>query len=76
MQKLTAKLMKEFPDVKVIRKEVWHDEKNMDMVKKCDSDDACGGIPFFFNTKNKKWLCGEVSYGAIKEWAGVNQQDE
>jgi thiol-disulfide isomerase/thioredoxin len=70
MRKLTDKLMKEFPDVKVVRKEVWHNDTNMKFIKECDSGDLCGGVPFFYNADNKKWLCGEVKYEEIKEWAG------
>lgn len=71
MRKLTDKLMKEYPGTVVTRKEVWHNNKNMDLVKKCDKDDACGGIPFFFNEKTEGWLCGEVTYEQLKEWAQV-----
>lgn len=70
MMKLTDKLMEEFPHRLVNRKEVWHNKKNMEEVEKLD-DGSCGGIPFFYNTDTKKWLCGEVTYTEIKEWAGV-----
>ena len=70
MLKLTDKIMKEFPDVKIIRKEVWHNKDNMGLVKQYDVDDACGGLPFYYNTETKKWLCGEVGYGELKEWVG------
>jgi hypothetical protein len=69
MRKLTDKLMQEFPDVVVERKEVWHDKKNMELIKKLDTDDGCGGVPFFYNDETKAWLCGEVKYSEIKEWA-------
>lgn len=71
MQKLTTKLMKEFPDIHVERKEVWHDSENMEMVEEFDKEGECGGIPFFYNTETKGWLCGEVTYDEIKKWAGV-----
>ena len=29
----------------------------------------CGGVPFFFNKKTGKWLCGEVDYERLKKWA-------
>ena len=32
-------------------------------------DPECDGIPFFYNTKTRKHLCGEVSYKKLKEWA-------
>lgn len=71
MRKLTDKLMQEFPEIVVERKEVWHDKKNMELIKKLDKDDGCGGVPFFYNDKTKASLCGEVKYSEIKEWAGV-----
>lgn len=71
MRKLTDKLMKEYPEIVVERKEVWHDEENMELAEAFDAKGDCGGIPFFYNTDTKKWLCGEVTYQEIKEWAGV-----
>ncbi len=71
MRKLTDKLMKEFPQTKVVRKEVWHSKENMKLIKEYDSGDLCGGVPFFYNDETKGWLCGEVEYKEIKEWAGV-----
>lgn len=71
MRELTDKLMKEYPEVKVERVEVWHNKKNMEFIKECDKNDECGGVPFFYNSDNKKWLCGEVTYEEIKGWAGV-----
>ncbi len=71
MRKFTDKLMQEFPNVQIIRKEVWHNKDNMAFIKECDKDDACGGVPFFFNSDSKAWLCGEVSYDELKTWAGV-----
>jgi thiol-disulfide isomerase/thioredoxin len=71
MRELTTTLMKEFPTVEIVRKEVWHDKRNMAFIKECDKGDDCGGVPFFFNSENKKWLCGEVTYDELKSWAGV-----
>lgn len=71
MRKLTDKLMKEYPHVSIVRKEVWHNKVNMALLKEYDDEDNCGGIPFFFNYKKDTWLCGEVTYDEIKKWAGV-----
>lgn len=71
MRKLTDKLMKEYPHVSIVRKEVWHNKVNMALLKEYDKEDSCGGIPFFFNYKKDTWLCGEVTYDEIKTWAGV-----
>lgn len=70
MRKLTDKLVNEF-DIEIIRKEVWHNKENMKLLKQFDNGDACGGLPFFYNNKNKTWLCGEVGYDELKTWAEV-----
>lgn len=50
--------------------EVWHNEEN---AKKMDEYDRglCGGVPFFYNTETKKFICGEASYEELKKWAGI-----
>ncbi len=55
-------------NVKVKRMEVWHNEENAKVLEKYD-DGSCGGVPYFYNTKTKKSLCGEVSYEELKAWA-------
>ena len=54
--------------VSVERLEVWHNSDNMKKLKSLDNG-KCGGIPFFFNTKTQKWICGSTSYEHLKEWA-------
>lgn len=71
MRKLTNKLMEEYPQVIVERKEVWHNKENMELIKTLDTEDGCGGVPFFYNDETKGWLCGEVEYKEIREWAGI-----
>jgi len=29
----------------------------------------CGGVPFFFNKKSGKWVCGGADYEGLKKWA-------
>jgi len=29
----------------------------------------CGGVPFFFNKKTGKWICGSADYERLKKWA-------
>ena len=71
MMALTTKLMKEYPDLKIERKEIWHNKENMEFIKECDKNDQCGGIPFYYDSDTKLWLCGEVEYDELKKWAGV-----
>jgi thiol-disulfide isomerase/thioredoxin len=54
--------------------EVWHDEKNADLMRSYRSVIApkCGGqlrTPTFFNPETSDVLCGEVPYEKLKEWA-------
>ncbi len=68
MEPLITKLEEE-TGVKVERLETWHDEKNAKLLSEYDKD-FCGGVPFFFNTETKKWICGEADMDELKTWAG------
>ena len=67
MKPLVEKLMKE-EGVIVESFETWHNEENAEKMKEYDKD-LCGGVPFFFNTQNGKFICGEASYEELKDWA-------
>lgn len=67
MDPLVARLEKE-EKITVERLEVWHNENNAKLMKKYDKD-FCGGVPFFYKTKTKKWICGAAEYGELKKWA-------
>jgi thiol-disulfide isomerase/thioredoxin len=54
--------------LKVKKMEVWHNERNAQLLQQIDRD-YCGGVPFFFNIKTGKWICGSASYEQLKEWA-------
>ncbi|MBI5139829.1 MAG: hypothetical protein HZA94_00025 [Candidatus Vogelbacteria bacterium] len=64
---IIARLEKE-EGVKIEKYETWHNEENS---KKFESYDKgrCGGVPFFINTSNDKFICGEASYEELKAWA-------
>lgn len=59
--------------VKIIRLEVWHNSENAKLLKEYDKDaqgnEFCGGIPFFYNEKTGKKLCGNAKYEKLKAWA-------
>lgn len=61
------KLEKEL-GVHITKKEVWHNEENNKELRAVDNG-KCGGVPFFYNKKNKKWICGECDYAELKRWA-------
>lgn len=50
------------------RYEVWHNKENEKILLEYDKG-FCGGVPFLYNTKTKKWICGEASKEEIKNWA-------
>jgi thiol-disulfide isomerase/thioredoxin len=73
MLPLVDKLEKE-TDVEFERHEVWHDEKNADLMRSFRPIIApkCGGqlrVPAFLNTETSDAVCGEMEYDKLKEWA-------
>lgn len=48
--------------------EVWSNDENEKLLEEIDCD-LCGGVPFLYNTQNKKWLCGDVEYEELKTWS-------
>ena len=67
MHPLVDRLEKEL-GVKVKKLEVWHDEINLEFLQSVDQG-KCGGVPFFFNKKTGKWICGAASYEELAAWA-------
>lgn len=60
--------LKEEEGIELTRLEVWHNEKNAELLQEMD-EGFCGGVPFFFNRKTGKWLCGSAPYEQLREWA-------
>ncbi len=54
--------------IRVQHIEIWHNAENSDYFDKIDQG-RCGGVPFFFNVKTNKWICGEAPYDKLKAWA-------
>ena len=67
MESLLERLEEEL-GVTVTRLEVWHNQENANLLKKYDQG-FCGGVPFFYNTRSAKWLCGDPDYEKLKAWA-------
>ena len=66
--------LEEEEGIKLERLEVWHNEKNADLMRSYREIIApkCGGqlrTPTFFNTETSDVLCGEVEYKKLKDWA-------
>lgn len=64
---LVEKLEKE-ENVIVERHEVWNNEANLKKMQEFDNG-KCGGVPFFINTENSKFICGAADYAELKKWA-------
>ena len=54
--------------VKIMKVEVWHNDKNAELMEKYDRG-FCGGVPFFYNENTEEWICGETDYDTLKTWA-------
>ena len=54
--------------VKVTKIEVWHNSTNAKRLEDTDKG-RCGGVPFFYNKKSGKFICGATTYERLKEWA-------
>jgi hypothetical protein len=67
MEPLVGRLEDE-AEVKIEQLEVWHNETNAKTMREFDKG-YCGGVPFFFNKKTGKWICGETNYERLKKWA-------
>ena len=67
MKPLIEKLERE-KKVRLTKLEVWHNAANAKILEKYDQG-VCGGVPFFFNTKTNKAICGSTSYENLKKWA-------
>lgn len=59
--------------VKIVHLEVWHNSNNANLMQKYDKDEHgnefCGGVPFFYNEKTEKKICGNTSLEKLKAWA-------
>ncbi len=67
MHTLVEQLKKE-DSIEVEQLEVWHNEDNMKKLEEYDKD-YCGGVPFFYNTKTGKYICGEGTLEELREWS-------
>ena len=54
--------------VNIAKIEIWHNEANAQLMREYDKG-YCGGVPFFFNKKTGKWICGGADYERLKKWA-------
>ncbi|MBS3149884.1 hypothetical protein J4455_04310 [Candidatus Woesearchaeota archaeon] len=67
MDPLIKKLEQE-EGIKITRIEVWHNAENAQLLSRLDKI-GCGGVPFCFNKKTGKALCGSTDWETFKKWA-------
>jgi thiol-disulfide isomerase/thioredoxin len=67
MEPLVQRLMAE-EGVEIHKLEIWHNQENANLFMEIDQGN-CGGVPFFYNRKTGKWVCGKTSYEKFKKWA-------
>jgi len=61
--------------VKFKKIEVWHSHANAHLMMYYAKGE-CKAVPFFYNKKSGKGLCGPQTYETLKEWAlGAEQRD-
>lgn len=53
--------------------ECWHDEANAKKLEELDKG-LCGAVPFFYNTKTTKFICGSTDYETFKAWAKGDEE--
>ena len=53
---------------KIQKVEVWHNSENQKKFMAADKG-RCGGVPFFWNSKTDKFICGATTKDKLKAWA-------
>ncbi len=54
--------------VSIEKIEVWNNEANAKRLEAID-DGLCGGVPFFYNTETKAFICGASEEATVIAWA-------
>eukprot|EP00927_Polykrikos_kofoidii_P040511 TRINITY_DN34614_c0_g1_i1.p1 TRINITY_DN34614_c0_g1~~TRINITY_DN34614_c0_g1_i1.p1 ORF type:complete len:215 (-),score=17.08 TRINITY_DN34614_c0_g1_i1:19-663(-) len=69
MRYLGGLLEKEIPAIKIVWLETWENPLNERLRAIIDLRNQCGGVPYLFNRKTGKVLCGVVAYDKLRRWA-------
>lgn len=67
MKPLVDKVEKEL-GVTIERVEVWNNEENAKKLADIDNG-LCGGVPFFWNSEMKTFICGSTEEEMLMAWA-------
>ena len=60
--------LKEELGVNIRTFEVWYDSKNLELMQRLDRG-RCGGVPFFYNKRSRRYICGATTYANLRSWA-------
>ena len=47
---------------------MWYDSRNLALMTRIDRG-RCGGVPFFYNKRTRRFICGATTYDNLKAWA-------
>jgi len=55
------------------RFEVWYNTKNTELLQHLDMG-RCGGVPYYFNKRTRRFVCGATDFENLRKWAadGIN----
>lgn len=60
--------LKEELGVQIRTFEVWQDQRNLELMQRLDRG-RCGGVPFFYNKRSRRYICGATTYANLRAWA-------
>ena len=60
--------LKEELGVEIRDFEVWYDSQNLELLQRLDKG-RCGGVPFFYNKRSRRYICGATTYDNLRRWA-------
>mmetsp|Transcript_126477 Transcript_126477/g.316187 ORF Transcript_126477/g.316187 Transcript_126477/m.316187 type:complete len:177 (+) Transcript_126477:63-593(+) len=69
MKYLGELLEEELPGTRIVWLEAWENPLNERLRATIDMRNQCGGVPYLFNRKTGKVLCGIQAYDKLRAWA-------
>jgi hypothetical protein len=72
MAPLNNQLRKEGHKIRTF--EVWFNARNTELLQNLDYG-RCGGVPFYFNKRTRKYICGATTMDNLRRWAEDRKSD-
>merc|ERR1719160_1624758 len=72
MSPLNRELAKEGHNIRTF--EVWYNARNTELLQFLDMG-RCGGVPFYFNKRTRKYICGATTMDNLRRWANDRPSD-